>query len=247
MGTAGPPPNPDRDGDGTPDASDRCPDAAGPASTQGCPDEDEDTFADIDDSCPRYGNIQDPYGCPDEGASSGLSDFNGDGLGDIAGIYEYPGDRTSTHRIHLFAGHKTGIGGPSVFWQTDASWNGKQARFVSGFSAPLLTNAPPDEPIATPAPTPGQPQVPEADAARFSVRAKAIGKRSKLRINADPDQGKVVLSIMRKRESGWRLVVKRPAKRPTNTLILNLPKGRYRVLAESGGVSAVSNTVRLRR
>ncbi|HQW94142.1 MAG TPA: hypothetical protein PKY28_13625, partial [Ferruginibacter sp.] len=50
-----PPPPPvvvDRDGDGIPDADDKCPDVAGLASLQGCPDRDGDGIADGDDKCP---------------------------------------------------------------------------------------------------------------------------------------------------------------------------------------------------
>ena len=66
-----PPPPPDADGDGVPDATDECPEVAGPASNQGCPidppppgDTDGDGVTDDVDQC-----IDDPgpasnFGCP---------------------------------------------------------------------------------------------------------------------------------------------------------------------------------------
>jgi surface antigen len=57
-------PETDTDGDGVPDSSDRCPTAAGSASTLGCPDSDTDGIVDIDDKCSYlFGTVQ---GCPSE-------------------------------------------------------------------------------------------------------------------------------------------------------------------------------------
>ncbi len=56
---------PDADNDGIPDAKDACPDAAGPASLQGCPDRDGDGVADKDDKCPDIAGIRMFGGCPD--------------------------------------------------------------------------------------------------------------------------------------------------------------------------------------
>ena len=76
---------PDADGDGTPDASDRCPNQGGPPSTQGCPDVDGDNVADVDDSCPNMPGLAPLRGCAEEdinpSASTG-SDFNGDSQSD---------------------------------------------------------------------------------------------------------------------------------------------------------------------
>ncbi len=55
----------DTDGDGIPDASDRCPTAAGPAALMGCPDTDGDGVADIDDKCPAVAGLAQYMGCPD--------------------------------------------------------------------------------------------------------------------------------------------------------------------------------------
>ncbi len=56
-------PSSDCDRDGTPDASDACPDSPGPTATSGCPDTDGDGIPDVRDACPDMsGPVQ---GCPD--------------------------------------------------------------------------------------------------------------------------------------------------------------------------------------
>jgi outer membrane protein OmpA-like peptidoglycan-associated protein len=59
---AGPPP--DQDGDGVPDADDRCPKVPGPADLEGCPDQDGDGVPDIDDRCPKVPGPAQNDGCP---------------------------------------------------------------------------------------------------------------------------------------------------------------------------------------
>ena len=54
----------DRDGDGIPDDLDKCPDQAGPKSTNGCPDRDGDGLADIIDLCPDVPGPIENRGCP---------------------------------------------------------------------------------------------------------------------------------------------------------------------------------------
>lgn len=63
----GPAPSRDRDGDGTPDASDRCPAIAGPPENQGCPDKDSDGDGIVDrlDKCPAQAGTDAAQGCPD--------------------------------------------------------------------------------------------------------------------------------------------------------------------------------------
>lgn len=68
---------PDRDGDGTPDAYDECPDKAGPAFNKGCPllDTDGDGIVDSLDKCPTIPGLLKYNGC--------LSpDADGDGVPD---------------------------------------------------------------------------------------------------------------------------------------------------------------------
>jgi OOP family OmpA-OmpF porin len=66
-----PPPEPDADGDGVPDSSDRCPDTAAgvEVDSQGCPrviDSDGDGVIDSEDRCARTpaGTEVDSVGCP---------------------------------------------------------------------------------------------------------------------------------------------------------------------------------------
>jgi outer membrane protein OmpA-like peptidoglycan-associated protein len=73
-----PPPPPvvlDRDGDGIPDADDKCPDVKGLASLAGCPDADGDGITDADDKCPKVAGIAKYQGCP-------IPDSDGDGVND---------------------------------------------------------------------------------------------------------------------------------------------------------------------
>lgn len=68
-----PAPPADRDGDGTLDLTDKCPDVPGPATLMGCPDRDNDAIADADDQCPDEAGIATFFGCPDTD-SDGLAD-----------------------------------------------------------------------------------------------------------------------------------------------------------------------------
>lgn len=63
----------DRDGDGIPDAEDRCPDVAGVAIHSGCPDTDGDGLADDKDDCPTQAGPQALKGCPDRD-NDGIAD-----------------------------------------------------------------------------------------------------------------------------------------------------------------------------
>ncbi len=70
-----PPVNYDRDNDGVPDSTDRCPDVAGLASLKGCPDRDGDGIADMDDKCPDVPGFARYEGCP-------IPDTDKDGIND---------------------------------------------------------------------------------------------------------------------------------------------------------------------
>lgn len=81
----------DKDGDGIPDADDKCPDVAGLASLQGCPDRDGDGIADMDDKCPDQAGTGKYQGCP-------IPDTDGDGINDeddkcvtVKGVARYQG------------------------------------------------------------------------------------------------------------------------------------------------------------
>src|SRR5882724_5397470 len=75
-----PPPPPaigDRDKDGIPDATDKCPDEAGPRENSGCPDQDRDKDGVIDrkDKCPDVAGPPERQGCP-------VADQDKDGIPD---------------------------------------------------------------------------------------------------------------------------------------------------------------------
>lgn len=86
-----PPVNYDRDGDGIPDSTDRCPDVKGLAALKGCPDRDGDGIADIDDKCPDVPGLARYQGCP-------IPDTDKDGINDeedkcptVPGLARYQG------------------------------------------------------------------------------------------------------------------------------------------------------------
>ena len=81
----------DRDGDGVPDSTDRCPDTKGLVSLKGCPDRDGDGIADIDDKCPDVFGYARYEGCP-------IPDTDKDGINDemdkcptVPGLARYQG------------------------------------------------------------------------------------------------------------------------------------------------------------
>ena len=65
----------DKDADGTPDKTDKCPDIAGPLNLLGCPDTDHDSITDNVDKCPGEAGPADNLGCP-------YPDTDGDGIPD---------------------------------------------------------------------------------------------------------------------------------------------------------------------
>lgn len=54
----------DRDWDGTPDVSDKCPDNFGKRELKGCPDRDDDGVPDYEDACPDEKGLKRFKGCP---------------------------------------------------------------------------------------------------------------------------------------------------------------------------------------
>ena len=89
----------DMDGDGIPDAKDKCKDIPGVAAFRGCPDTDEDGIGDDVDECPDEFGVKDLLGCPDAdgdgfadnddacpetaGTADGCPDADGDGIADM--------------------------------------------------------------------------------------------------------------------------------------------------------------------
>lgn len=87
-----PPPPPvvlDADNDGTPDASDECPNLPGRRETKGCPDADMDGIVDKLDDCPNQAGLPQFRGCPDTDGD-GLSDKQ-DACPTVVGISKYKG------------------------------------------------------------------------------------------------------------------------------------------------------------
>jgi outer membrane protein OmpA-like peptidoglycan-associated protein len=64
---------PDQDNDGVPDSKDRCPNVYGVMLFDGCPDSDGDGIADSDDDCPTAAGPRKLHGCPDSD-NDGVSD-----------------------------------------------------------------------------------------------------------------------------------------------------------------------------
>ena len=81
----------DRDGDGTPDKRDACPDTPGRPATKGCPDADADGVADRDDQCPQRPGLAVKAGCPlTDTDRDSVPDMN-DRCPDIAGLPQFGG------------------------------------------------------------------------------------------------------------------------------------------------------------
>lgn len=81
----------DRDKDGIPDSTDRCPDTPGLASLKGCPDRDNDGIADIDDKCPDVFGYARYQGCPiPDRDKDGINDEE-DKCPDVYGYARYKG------------------------------------------------------------------------------------------------------------------------------------------------------------
>jgi hypothetical protein len=77
--------SPDRDGDGVPDADDRCPSDVGLSQNDGCPDSDNDSVVDIDDACPTVFGPTTNNGCPDPNDDDGDGTLNPDDDCPVAG------------------------------------------------------------------------------------------------------------------------------------------------------------------
>jgi OmpA-OmpF porin, OOP family len=79
----------DRDGDGVPDATDKCPDVPGLATLMGCPDRDGDGITDTEDSCPDVKGVAALRGCPDKDGD-GITDTE-DSCPDVKGLAAFKG------------------------------------------------------------------------------------------------------------------------------------------------------------
>jgi hypothetical protein len=84
-----------------------------------------------------------------------------------------------------------------------------------------------------------------------SIAARAVKKKSKLRIDVGPDSASSNYRVVIKRKVGkrWRKVERVRTRGPKDTVVVNLRRGRYRVVLpkSSAGAAVTSNTVRLKR
>jgi outer membrane protein OmpA-like peptidoglycan-associated protein len=81
----------DRDGDGTPDRRDLCPDMPGRSATKGCPDADADGIADREDQCPQRPGLAVKAGCPlTDTDRDSVPDLN-DACPEVAGLPQFDG------------------------------------------------------------------------------------------------------------------------------------------------------------
>jgi OOP family OmpA-OmpF porin len=81
----------DKDKDGITDDKDGCPDAAGPAITNGCPDKDADGIADKDDQCPDAAGTLANKGCPVTDRDNDKINDDQDKCPDVPGLAKYNG------------------------------------------------------------------------------------------------------------------------------------------------------------
>lgn len=100
----------------------------------------------------------------------------------------------------------------------------------------------------TAAPTPPPPPVGQNDR---SIAARAVKLKSKLRIDAGPDSASSNYRVVIQRKVGkrWRRVERVRTRGPKDTVVVNLRRGRYRVVLpkSAAGAALTSNTVRLKR
>lgn len=222
---------PDGDGDGTPDASDRCPSQGGPPTTAGCPDADSDGIADLDDVCPQAIGPAGTRGCPpEEYDSSSLSDFNGDGRSDVAAFYDYGGPGGHA-RGFMFTGSPSGLSNSATqFWDSGAgNWEMPRARLVGGFIPPIPRepgSPPPNPPGVNPgssgaSPTPGQ-----ETGSQPNQRAGAVNGLRAKRLNSR------WVRISWKAATGadhYRARINNPRKKRTKWVAVNSPHLRIRL------------------
>ena len=236
-----PPPSPDRDGDGVPNTSDRCPDQPGPANTGGCPDTDTDGTADLDDQCPHMPGLPALKGCSEEDVNPRYGpsvDFDADGRSDYCRRVgaAYPQSRVSC-TLSTGTGFGQTIQSPVLDWgyDTGRTWVGRSAT-VPGRSNP-------------PKPRPQDPTPEDRSAQRIRVSARAT-KQHRLAIAVHPKQLTIRLQVHRKSRSGSWVVAERLRVRPPNcSAVIDLKAGSYRVFAPSqkGLAGDKSRTVRIKR
>jgi hypothetical protein len=216
---------PDRDADGTPDASDRCPDQAGPTTTLGCPDNDGDAVADMDDACPQMPGTAGLLGCSEEDINpmpGPSADFDGDGRADYCRRVGGVNLQTSYLSCTLSTGDGFGktVQSPVVDWgfDTGRAWVGSSLRYPR---TERDTNPPPGtKPGTSPQVSnklhrPRRITVKRISRTHVVVRWKPVARATGYRIR---------LSSPPSLRTAWRTVKHRRAK-------VRLHKGRHAVLS----------------
>lgn len=99
--------------------------------------------------------------------------------------------------------------------------------------------APPEPPVVTPPPVP-----------TLTLAVKAVKKKSRLRIDVGPDlaQSNYRLRVQRKGAKGWKTVKRTQTLGSRDRIVLDLPRGHYRIVVPpQQGMAGARATVRLRR
>ena len=122
---------------------------------------------------------------------------------------------------------------------------------VSATSQGAVVQAPDQPASGTNPPTGLPPQQPAGttdSAARLSITARATAKRSKLRIDVDPDQASnnYELRVVKRVSGRWKIVTRTATKGPRDTRTINLPRGLYRVTATAPTTQATATTTPIR-
>lgn len=100
---------------------------------------------------------------------------------------------------------------------------------------------PPPPPVATP---------PTTEPQSITLRLKAVKKKSKLRVDIGPDRAPSNYRYIVKRKAGkkWRTVRRSQTVGPRDRVVLDLPRGKYRVVVpRQHGLAGAQATARLKR
>lgn len=214
----------DRDYDGVPDASDRCPDQPGSAAIGGCPDTDGDAVADLEDTCAQMPGLAALNGCSEDDVNpmpGPSADFNGDNKADYCRRVGAVNLQTSYLSCTLSTGDgfsKT-VQSPVVDWgfDTGRAWVGASLRYPR---AQQGINPPPSAAPGTSPQTSKKLQRPRKITARRIDRSHVLVRWKRV---AQATGYRVRLSNPKTLRTAWRKV-----KRPRVTF--RLPKGRHAVV-----------------
>jgi hypothetical protein len=115
-------------------------------------------------------------------------------------------------------------------------------------SATFTVTQPPADPSAPPPPTAGIPATPGR--AAISLALDAVRKKSRLRVDIGPDldPSNYRFNVQRRTSGTWRTIRRTQTLGANDVMILDLPRGRYRVVVpRQHGMTGTSAIARLRR